>query len=82
MFAKILAFALCTVIQARPAGDNMSHSVTLSYEDMLRAVKAGEFHDLDQDPPAKTKFEHALEESKILNYVLSQFKAVIRDMMS
>ena len=44
----------------------MSYSVTLSYEDMLRAVKAGKFHDLDQDPPAKTKFEHALEESKIM----------------
>ena len=46
---------ICTVAFAKPTGEK------LSYEEILRAAKAGEIQDSGPTAPVKTKTEHVLD---------------------
>ena len=50
-----LVLACCTVAFAKPKGEK------LSYEEILRAAKAGEIQDSGPTAPVKTKTEHVLD---------------------
>ena len=59
-FANMLPLGLacctiCTVAFAKPTGEK------LSYEEILRAAKAGEIQDSGPTAPVKTKTEHVLD---------------------
>ena len=63
----VLAFCtICTVAFAKSSGEK------LSYEEILRAVKAGEIQDSGPTSPVKTKFEHVLDGSKFIDMFWSQ----------
>ena len=65
-FANMLRLVLacctiCTVAFAKPSGEK------LSYEEILRAVKAGEIQDSGPTAPVKTKTEHVLDGRMAIN---------------
>ena len=67
MLRLVLAFCtICTVAFAKSSGEK------LSYEEILRAVKAGEIQDSGPTSPVKTKFEHVLDGSKFIDMFWSQ----------
>ena len=66
MLPLVLACMICTVAFAKPSGEK------LTYEEILRAVNAGE--NLESGPTAlvKTKTEHVLDGRMAINMSSSQ----------